>query len=62
LHVCKVIHSSLMLSDPFYHVFSLVNPITNVPLQRSIPVRVPDRDEGFSSEARLRVTLRGVIP
>jgi hypothetical protein len=26
LHMCKVIHSSLKLSDPFYRVLSLVNP------------------------------------
>jgi hypothetical protein len=61
LHMCKVIHSSLESSDPFYHTLSLVNPITEVPLQRSIPVRVPSRCVGSSSEARLRVTLRGVI-
>jgi hypothetical protein len=62
LHVCKVIHSSLELSDPFYHALSLVNPITNVPLQRSVPVKVPSRGGGSSSEARLRVTVRGAIP
>jgi hypothetical protein len=61
LHVCKVIHSSIKLSDPFYHVLSLVNSITDVPLQRKIPVRVPDRVEGFGLKDRLRVTLRGVI-
>jgi hypothetical protein len=58
--VCKVIHSSLESSDPFYRMLSMVNPITDVPLQRSIPVRVPGRGGGFGSEARLRVTLRGV--
>jgi hypothetical protein len=39
-------------SDPFHHALSLVNPITNVPLQRSVPVRVPGRGEGSGSEAR----------
>jgi hypothetical protein len=43
LHVCKVIHTSLESSDPFHRALSLVNPITDVPLQRSIPVRVPSR-------------------
>jgi hypothetical protein len=61
LHMCKVIHSSHESSDPLYSVLSLVNPITNVPLQRSVPVRVPGRGRGSGSEARLRVTLRGVI-
>jgi hypothetical protein len=61
LHMCKVIHSSLKSSDPFYRALSLVNPITDIPLQRSIPVRVPGRGGGSSSEARLRVTLREVI-
>jgi hypothetical protein len=61
LHVCKVIHLSLKSYDPFYRALSLVNPITDVPLQRSILVRVPGRGEGSCSEARLGVTLRGVI-
>jgi hypothetical protein len=61
LHVCKVIYSSLDSSNPFYHVLSMINPITDVPLQRSIPVRVPGRGGGSESVARLRVTLRGVI-
>jgi hypothetical protein len=56
LHVCKLIHSSLESSDPFYRVLSLVDPITDVPLQRS----VPGRGGGFGSEARLKVPLRGV--
>jgi hypothetical protein len=30
-------------SDPFHRVLSLVKPITDVPLQRSVPVRVPGR-------------------
>jgi hypothetical protein len=42
-------------------VLSLVNPITDVLLKRSIPVRVPGTGGGSSSEARLGVTLRGVI-
>jgi hypothetical protein len=32
LRVCKVIHPSLELSDPFHRTLSLVNPITDVPL------------------------------
>jgi hypothetical protein len=61
LHMCKVIHSLLKLSDPFHHALSLVNPITDIPLQRSIPIRVPDRGGGFGLEARLGVPLRWVI-
>jgi hypothetical protein len=61
LHVCKVIHPPLESSDPFHCVLSLVNPITNVPLQRSIPVSVPGRGGGSGSEAWLRVTVRGVV-
>jgi hypothetical protein len=48
-------------SDPFHRVLSLVNHITNIPLQRSVPVRVPSRGRGSSSEARLRITVRGVV-
>jgi hypothetical protein len=48
-------------SDPFYCVLSLVNPITDVPLQRSVPVRVPGGGGGSGSGARLRVTVRGVV-
>jgi hypothetical protein len=59
--MCKVINSSLESSDPFYRALSLVNAIIDVLLQRSVPVRVPDRGGGSSSEARLGVTLRGVI-
>jgi outer membrane receptor protein involved in Fe transport len=59
--VCKVIHLLLESSDPFYHMLSLVNPITDVLLQRSIPVRVPGRGGGSSSEARLGVTVRGIV-
>jgi hypothetical protein len=61
LHVCKVIHLLLELSDPFHCTLSLVNPITDVLLQRSVPVRVPDRGGGSCLEARLRVTVRGVV-
>jgi hypothetical protein len=61
LHMCKVIHSSLESSDPFYRALSLVNPITDVPLQRNVLVRVPGRGKGSSLEARLRVTVRGVV-
>jgi hypothetical protein len=61
LHVCKVIHLSLESSNPFHRALSLVNPITDIPLQRSIPVRVPGRGGGSSSEARLRVTVRGIV-
>jgi hypothetical protein len=61
LHKCKVIHSSLESSDPIYCTFSLVNPITDILLQRSVPVRLPDRGRGSGLEARLRVPLRGVI-
>jgi hypothetical protein len=59
--VCKVIHPLLESSDPFHRVLSLVNPITNVPLQRSVPVRVPGRGGGSDLEARLRVTVRGIV-
>jgi hypothetical protein len=48
-------------SDPFHRMLGLVNPITDVSLQRSLPVRVPDRGRGFGSEVRLRVTVRGVV-
>jgi hypothetical protein len=61
LHVCKVIHPSLESSDPFHRALSLVTPITNIPLQRSIPVRVPGRGGGSGLEARLGVTVRGIV-
>jgi hypothetical protein len=61
LHMCKVIHPLLELSDPFHCALSLVNPITDVPLQMSIPVRAPGRGGGSGSEARLRVTVRGIV-
>jgi hypothetical protein len=61
LHVCKVIYPSLGSSDPFHCVLSLVNPITDVLLQGSVPVRVPNRGGGSNSEARLGVTVRGIV-
>jgi hypothetical protein len=61
LHVCKVIHPSLESSDPFHHALNLVSPIIDVPFQRGVPVRVPGRSIGSGLEARLRVTVRGVI-
>jgi hypothetical protein len=61
LHICKVIHSSLESFNPFYHALCLLNPITDLPLQRSIPVREPGRGRGSGLEARPGVPLRGVI-
>jgi hypothetical protein len=61
LHVCNVIHSSLESSDPFYRALSLVNPITDIPLKRSVPVRVPGRGKCSGLVAKLKVALRGVI-
>jgi hypothetical protein len=61
LHMCKVIHPLLESSDPFPSVLSLVNPIIYVPLQRSVPVRVPGRGGGSDSKARLGVIVRGVV-
>jgi hypothetical protein len=60
-HMCKVIHLMLESSDPFHCALSLVNTITNVPLQRGIQVRVPGRGGGSGLEARLGVTMRGVV-
>jgi hypothetical protein len=59
--VCKVINLMLESSDPFHRALSLVNPITDVPLQMSIPVRVSGRGRGSGSKARLGVTMRGVV-
>jgi hypothetical protein len=59
--VSKVIHPSLESSDPFHRMLSLINPITDVLLQRSVPVRVPVRGGDSSLKARLRVTMRGVV-
>jgi hypothetical protein len=61
LHVCKVIHPSLESSNPLHHALSLVNPITVVPPQRSVPVRVPSRGGCSDLEARLEVTVRGIV-
>jgi hypothetical protein len=61
LCMCKVIHLMLESSNPFHRTLNLVNPVTDVPLQRSIPVRVPGRGEGSGSEASLRVTVRGLV-
>jgi hypothetical protein len=61
LHVCKVIHPLLESIDPFHRALSLVNPITNIPLHCSVPVSVHGRGGGSSSEARLRVIMRGVV-
>jgi hypothetical protein len=61
LHACKVIHPSLESSDPFHRALRLVNPITDVPLQRIVPVRVPGRGGGSGLEDRLGVTVRGVV-
>jgi hypothetical protein len=36
-------------------------PITGVPLQRSVQGRVLGRGEGSASEARLGITMRGVV-
>jgi hypothetical protein len=61
LHVCKVIHLLLKSCDPFHRALSLVNPTADVSLQRSVPVRVPGRGGGSGLEARLGVTVRGVV-
>jgi hypothetical protein len=59
--MCKVIHPSLESSDPFHRALSMVSLITDVPLQRSVSVEVLGRGGGSGSEARLRVTVRGVV-
>jgi hypothetical protein len=61
LLVCKVIHLSFESSDPFHRVLSLVSCITGIPFQRSVLVRVPGRGGDSDLEARLGVTVRGVI-
>jgi hypothetical protein len=61
LHVCKVIHLLLKSSDPFHHVLSLVHPRTDIPFQWKVLVGVPSRGGGSGSEARLGVTLTGVV-
>jgi hypothetical protein len=55
------IRRSLELSDPLHHTLCPVNPITDVPLQRSIPVRIFGRGRGSSSKARRGVTMKGVV-
>jgi hypothetical protein len=59
--MCKIIHLMLESSDPFHRVLSLVNPITDVLLQMSVPVMLPGRGGGSGSEARLGLTMRGVV-
>jgi hypothetical protein len=59
--VFKVNHLSLESSDPFHRALGLVNPITDVLLQRSVPVRVPGRGEGSGLDARLGVTVRRIV-
>jgi hypothetical protein len=59
--MCKVIHPLLESSDPFHRTLSLVNTITDVPLQRSVSVRVPSIGGGSDLEARLGVTMGGVV-
>jgi hypothetical protein len=54
ISVCMCAMSSI-------RTISLVNPITDVPLQRGVPVRVPGRGGGSGLEARLGVTVRGVV-
>jgi hypothetical protein len=61
LHGCKVIHPSPESSDPICRTLSLVSPITDVPLQRRLPVRVPSGGGGSGTEAWPGVTLRGVV-
>jgi hypothetical protein len=51
----------LRSSDPFHSAHSMVNPITGVPFQRTVPIKVPDRGGGSGSKARLRVTMIGVV-
>jgi hypothetical protein len=58
--VCKVIQPSLESFDPFHCSLSLINHITDIPLQGSVPVRVLGRGGGSGSEARLRVTMGGI--
>jgi hypothetical protein len=57
----QFIYLSFKSSDPFHRALSLVSPITSVPHQRSIPVRVPNRGGDSGSEARHGVTVRGVV-
>jgi hypothetical protein len=61
LHMCKVIHPSLKLFDPFHCMLSLINPITDVPLKGSVLAWVLGRGRGSGLEARLGVTIRGIV-
>jgi hypothetical protein len=63
ISICTCAKSSIWLesSDPFHRALSLVDSKTDVPLQRSVLVRVPDRGRRSSSEARLRVTMKGIV-
>jgi hypothetical protein len=61
MEACISVCTCAKSSDPIHRTLGLVNPITNVPLRRSIPVRVPGRGGGSGSEARLKVTVRGVV-
>jgi hypothetical protein len=63
ISVCTCAKSSICcLSRPIPSTaFSLVKPTTDVLLQRSVLVRVPSRGGGSGSEARLGVTVRGVV-
>jgi hypothetical protein len=61
MEACIFVCTCAKSSDPFHRALSLVSPITDIPLQKSVLVRVPCRDGGSGSEARLRVTVRGVI-
>jgi hypothetical protein len=64
ISICTCAKSSMHSSSrpiPSHRVLSLVNPLTDVPLQRSIPVRVPGRGGGSGLEARLGVTMGGVV-
>jgi hypothetical protein len=42
-------------------MLSLVSPITDVPLQSRVPVRVPSGGRGSGLEASPGVTMRGVL-
>jgi hypothetical protein len=55
------IHRSSHLIPSTVRSVSLVHPITHIPLQRSVLVKVPGRGRGSGLEARLRATVRGVV-
>jgi putative transposon-encoded protein len=46
LHVLKLVHPALDPSDPLHHVFCLVHPVTDIPLEGVVPV-------GNSTEAEV---------